>query len=74
MSKVNLSLYKDIKVVELDTDKAYALIFPDYTSQDDFVHAVEKLKEIGLNKIISVHKNSDTKFVAMEPVDEPATK
>ena len=67
MSKHLVSIYKDLEVIELDTDKAYAIIFPDYTSQADFIYAVEKIKEIGLNKVISVHKGSDTKFVAVEP-------
>lgn len=61
---------KDIKVVELDTDKQYAIIFPEYTSVEEFKHATKAIKDIGVDKFISVHKSSDTKFVRMAEVDE----
>lgn len=70
MSKKHISMHKDIKVVELDTDKQYAIIFPDYTSVEDFNHAIKAIKDIGVEKFISVHKASDTKFVRMAEVDE----
>jgi hypothetical protein len=66
MSKVNISIHNDIKVVELDTDKQYAIIFPDYTTMEDFQSVSNKIKEIGVEKFISVHKASDTKFKQIE--------
>lgn len=66
MSKVSVSLEKNIKVIELDTEKAYAIIFPDYTTKEDFEGASKKIKEIGVEKFISVHKASDTKFKQIE--------
>ena len=70
MSKKHISIHKDIKVIELDTDKQYAIIFPEYTSNEDFEHAIKAIKDIGVDKFISVHKASDTKFVRMAEVDE----
>lgn len=66
MSKKYISIDKDIEVVELDTEKAYAIIFPDYTTLEDFQAASNKIKEIGVEKFISVHKASDTTFKQIE--------
>lgn len=70
MSKKHISMHKDIKVIELDTDKQYAIIFPEYTSKEDFEHAIKAIKDIGVEKFISVHKSSDTKFVRVAEIDE----
>lgn len=63
MSKKHMSIHKDIKVVELDTDKQYAIIFPDYTSKEDFEYGVKAIRDIGVEKFISVHKASDAKLM-----------
>lgn len=70
MSKKHISIHKDIKVVELDTNKQYAIIFPEYTSKEDFEYGVKAIRDIGVEKFISIHKASDTKFVRIAEVDE----
>ena len=70
MSKKHISIHKDIKVVELDTDKQYAIIFPDYTSKEDFEFAVKAIRGIGVEKFIAVHKSSDTKFMELTELDD----
>lgn len=47
MSKKYISLHKDIKIVELDTNKHYVITFPEYTESQDFIKAVESIKKIG---------------------------
>ena len=70
MSKKHISIHKDIKVIGLDTDKQYAIIFPDYTSKEDFEYAVKAIRDIGVEKFIAVHKSSDTKFMELTELDD----
>jgi hypothetical protein len=70
MSKRHISVHKDIKVAELDTDKQYAIIFPDYTTPEDFEHARQAILKMGVDKFIAIHKASDTKFMRLEEIDD----
>ena len=70
MTKKYISIHKDIKVVELDTDKQYVIIFPEYTSKEDFEHGIKAIRDMGVEKFISVHRSSDTKFMRLVEVDE----
>lgn len=56
--KKKLDINKDIKVIELDPGKQYALIFPDWIGAKGFKQAVESLKAIGVDKFIAVHSAS----------------
>lgn len=57
-----LKLHKDIKVVEFDPNKKYALIFPEWISPDEFEDAANILRTIGVSQFIALHRSSDIKL------------
>lgn len=52
----------NIEVIELDTNKQYALIFTKELSSQDFNMYVDMLKENGMSKFISINDPSRVKL------------